>query len=344
VTITSSGAPDRARARVLDSARLPACAIAGSIAAMGRRAAGVKRRPGWSARLEAMISAYRGTWSQLPAMGIVRWRNVGEALSAYRTDGLTPRWIRQEHEAGAIAGAWLEPADAAADGPVLLYFHGGGFCFGSLRTHGPLIAGLARAARARTFALEYRLAPEHPRPAAMDDAIAAYRLLLADKIAPSRIVLAGDSAGGTIVLSLLLALRDGAGPLPAAGVAISPWVDLGCSGESFVTNATFDFVGLTQCLMAADAYLGDVDRSRPDISPLFADLRGLPPLLVHGGEAEVLIDQIRAFIARAQAAGVDVRPSIYPDMVHVWHLMTGATPQAQRAIDEVAAFVRAQVR
>ena len=160
-----------------------------------------------------------------------------------------------------IAGAWLEPPDA--DGPVLLYFHGGGFVFGSVRTHGVLIGALARAARARTFALEYRLGPEHRAPAAHEDALAAYRYLLAEGIPPGRIVLAGDSAGGTMVLNTLIALRDAGAPLPAAGVAISPWVDLTCSGASFDTNAPFDFVGKVHCLLAAESYLAGLDPRRP---------------------------------------------------------------------------------
>ncbi|MEO8185558.1 MAG: alpha/beta hydrolase [Deltaproteobacteria bacterium] len=263
-------------------------------------------------------------------------------MSPLQTDGLVPRFVRQGLGSAEIEGVWLEPPDA--DGPVLLYFHGGGFCFASLRTHGNLIGALARAARARTLAMDYRLAPEHPVPAALEDALMAYRHLLAQQIPATRIVLAGDSAGGTLVLQTLLALRDAGEPMPAAGVALSPWVDLGCSGASFQANAAFDFVGEEHCRLAAANYLAGADSGRPDISPHFAQLQGLPPLLVHAGEAEVLVDQIRSFVERAQAAGVDVRFSLYPDMVHVWQMMRSATPDAQRAIDEVGAFVRIHAR
>ena len=167
--------------------------------------------------------------------------------------------------------------------------------------------------------------------------------MLSQGIAPSRIVLAGDSAGGTLVLSTLLALRDRGRPLPAAGVAISPWVDLSCSGESFRTNDAFDFVGETHCQLAAASYLAGADPRRPDISPLFADLRGLPPLLIQAGGAEVLVDQIRAFANRGREAGVDLTLSAYDDMVHAWHLMRDVTPDGQRAIDEAGAFARAHV-
>jgi epsilon-lactone hydrolase len=274
----------------------------------------------------------------MPELGMVRWRKVGDALSPLRTDGLEPRFVTLGSGTAEIEGVWLEPP--GADGPVLLYFHGGGFVFGSLRTHGTLIGALARAARARTLAFDYRLAPEHPAPAAVEDALAAYRHLLAQQVPPERIVLAGDSAGGTLVLNTLLALRDAGEPLPAAGVALSPWVDLGCSGASFQSNATFDFVGEVHCRMAAAAYLGGRAPQHPDVSPLFAELHGLPPLLVHVGQAEVLRDQVLAFAERARAAGADVQLSAYADMVHVWHMMRSGTPDAQRAIDEVGAFVR----
>jgi len=177
-------------------------------------------------------------------------------------------------------------------------------------------------------------------PAALEDALSAYRYLLAEGIPAKRIVLAGDSAGGTLVLNTLLALRDAGEALPAAGVAICPWVDLDCSGDSFNTNSAFDFVAEEHCRLAAASYLAGADPRKPTISPLFADLSGLPPLLLQAGEAEVLVDQVRAFSARAEAAGVDVRLSIYEDMVHVWHMMRGATPEAQRAIDEIGSFVR----
>jgi acetyl esterase/lipase len=333
-------APRPARARPGDAVRVSGVAFAHAAAALSRRTVGWRRRAAWGARLEATIAAYRGSWSQMPRLGIVRWRNVGEALSRVRADGLRPQFTRFESGPYGIAATWLEPPGA---GPaVVLYFHGGGFCFGSIRTHGPLVGALARAARARTFAAEYRLAPEHTAPAAHEDALAAYRHLLAEGIAPQRIVLAGDSAGGTLVLATLLALRDAGEPMPAAGIAISPWVDLSCSGASFTANAPFDFVGETHCRLAAVSYLGGVDPRRPDVSPLFADLRGLPPLLIQAGGAEVLIDQIRAFAARAREAGVEATLSVYDDMVHVWHLMRAVTPDGQRAIDEAGAFVRAQ--
>jgi monoterpene epsilon-lactone hydrolase len=326
------------RADVLDSVRVVGASISAAIASAVRRLFGRARSPAWRSLFEITIAATRGSWSVMPAIGMVRWRNVGEALSPLRTDGLAFRMIdlRPDREV-PLRAAWIEPPDA---GPaVLLYFHGGGYVFGSLRTHGDLIAALARAGRARTLGLEYRLAPEHPSPAALEDALTAYRHLLAEGIDPSRIVLAGDSAGGTLTLITLLAIRDQGLPAPAAAVAISPWVDLGCSGESFETNAAYDFVGKDHCLLAARSYLGGSDPSSPECSPLFADLGGLPPLLVHAGGRETLVDQIRAFVERARSASLDVSYAEYPEMVHVWHLHRKLTPEGQRAIDEIGQFV-----
>lgn len=328
----------RAPAKALDILHVVAATLLSMMAATVRRLLGRRHRAGWSFGLELTIAAYRGSWSTMPKIGMVRWRNVGEALSPLRWEGLTPEFVQYASEAQRIGGVWLVPPEA--DGPVVLYFHGGGFVFGSLRTHGVLISALARVARARTLAIEYRLAPEHPAPAAREDALNVYRQLLADGIPASRIVLAGDSAGGTLVLETLLALRDAGEPLPAAGVVLSPWVDLENSGASFQTNADFDFVGEVHCRLAASSYLAGSSSRRPESSPLYASLTGLPPLLVHAGELEVLVDQVREFVRKAQASGIDVRFSVYKEMVHVWHLMSAVAPQAGEALAEVGAFIR----
>ena len=289
--------------------------------------------------MELIVAAIRGSWSVMPSIGMVRWRNVGEAMSPLRTDKLRPRFVNlNPREESPLYAAWLEPPDAGA--AVLLYFHGGGFVFGSLRTNGEMIGALARAARARTLSLEYRLAPEHPAPAALTDAIKAYRHLLGQGISPGDIALAGDSSGGTLVLNTLLALRDSGLPLPGAAVAMSPWVDLGCSGGSFEENARYDFASKEHLLLLARHYLAGKDAASPEISPLFASLSGLPPLLIQAGSLETLIDQIRAFATRAREAGTTLTFSEYPDMVHVWHLLRSMTPDAVRAIAEAGSFIR----
>lgn len=332
---TASPLPPRPRARLGDIVLVVGSSLLFVLAAVLRRLSGRRRRPAWGVGLELLVSAYRGSWSALPKIGIVRWRDVGELMSKLETDGLEPRFVGDAAR-GGVRGTWLEPP--GADDAVLLYLHGGGFAFGSLRTHGTLIGALARATRARTFALEYRLSPEHPAPAALEDALAAYRHLRAE--GARRIVLAGDSAGGTLVLTSLMALRDAGEPLPTAAVAISPWVDLTCSGDSFRSNESFDFVGEVHCRMAADAHAPAAELRRPAVSPAFGQVSGLPPLLIQAGGAEVLLDQVCDFASRASAAGAELELRVYPDMVHVWHMMRSATPAAQRAIDEVGVFLR----
>ena len=322
-----------------DSLRVVGASVSAALRALVRRLLGRPMHPKWPFKMELTVAATRGAWSVMPVIGMVRWRNVGEAMSPLLTDGLTPTFVNlNPGEATPLHAAWLQPPDAGPS--VLLYFHGGGFVFGSLRTHGEMIGALARAARARTFSVEYRLAPEHPAPAAVTDAVKAYRYLLGQGIDSRRIALAGDSAGGTLVLSTLSALREAGLPLPGAAVAISPWVDLGCSGESFEKNSGYDFVGKEHCQLAAHHYLAGKDPSSPALSPLFASLSELPPLLVQAGSLETLVDQIRAFATRAREAGADLTFSEYPDMVHVWHLLRAVTPEGARAIDEAGKFIR----
>ncbi|MBS2018615.1 MAG: alpha/beta hydrolase [Deltaproteobacteria bacterium] len=333
----------RPRARLADTLRVVGASMGALLRALLRRAAGRRAHPRWPLRLELVVAATRGSWSLMPKIGMVRWRNVGEALSPLATDGLEPRFEAIDPMSGEdppLYGAWLEPPDA--EDRVLLYFHGGGFAFGSLRTHGEMIGALARAARARTFSLEYRLAPESPAPAAVADARRAYRHLLARGIDPGRIALAGDSAGGTLVLDTLRALREAGDPLPGAAVAISPWVDLACSGDSFRSNEPYDFVGREHCLLAAEAYLSGGARKSNEASPLFFEsFAGSPPMLVHAGSHETLVDQIRAFVERARSRGATITYVEYADMVHVWHLLRRMTPEGGKAIDEIGAFLRA---
>jgi acetyl esterase/lipase len=331
------------QAPVGDKLRLMGAALGGVAGALARRLLGRRTRPSWPLAFELAVAGTRATWSIMPTLGMVRWRDASDAVSPLQMDGLTPRFVDLEGDGGPpLHAAWVDPPDAGES--VLLYFHGGGFVFGSLRTHGALIGALARAARARTLALEYRLAPEHPSPAALEDALAAYRHLLREGVEPCAIALAGDSAGGTLVLNTLLALRDAGLPLPGAAVAISPWVDLGCSGESFRANAVYDYVHEEHCRLAAEHYLAGKEATSADVSPLFADLAGLPPLLVQAGALETLIDQIRAFAVRAAEAEVPLTFSEYPDMVHVWHLMRAMTPEGGRAIEEAGRFVREHTR
>jgi acetyl esterase/lipase len=243
-------------------------------------------------------------------------------------------------DAGGVLAEWVSVAGASGDA-VLLYLHGGGYCIGSINTHRGMAARLAQACRARALNLDYRLAPEHPHPAAVDDAVAAYRWLLDRGVAPAQIVLGGDSAGGGLVMATLLALRDAGHPLPVAGFCLSPWVDLECSGETMTTKADVDpMVGKDGLTEMAAAYAGDHELRHPLVSPLRADLSGLPPLLIQVGTAETLLDDAVRLADRARNAGMDVRLEAWDDLVHVFQAFAPMVPEAVEAIDGIGRFVR----
>jgi acetyl esterase/lipase len=255
----------------------------------------------------------------------------------------TPADVGIEHvKAPQRPAEWLRPPGVRDDAAVL-YLHGGGYVIGSPRSHRHLAAAIARAAGTRALLLDYRLAPEHPFPAALDDAVAAYQWLLAAGIAPARIVVAGDSAGGGLTVATLLALRERGLPRPAGGVCISPWVDLTFGGASYATRAAADPIVTREGIEEmAKVYVGAGDRKAPLISPLFADLRDLPPLLVHVGNDEVLLDDARGLAENARAAGVDVTLEEWPAMIHVWHWFLPMLDEAERAVGDIGAFVRAR--
>jgi phosphinothricin tripeptide acetyl hydrolase len=255
----------------------------------------------------------------------------------------TPPEVKVERVSAPVAPAeWLRPPGAVA-GRVVLYLHGGGYVIGSPRSHRHLAAAIATAGQASALLLDYRLAPEHPYPAAVDDATAAYRWLLDQGIAPGRIVIAGDSAGGGLTVATLLALRDAGLPLPAGGACISPWVDLTFSGASYRTRAAADPIvtrpGIDEM---ARAYLGATAARAPLASPLFGDLRGLPPLLIHVGSDEVLLDDAVQLADRAKTAGVDATLEVWDRMIHVWHWFLPMLDEAQSAVDGIGRFVQAR--
>lgn len=236
-------------------------------------------------------------------------------------------------------------ADGARDDVAIVYLHGGGYVMGSLDTHRNLCARLSRTARARVLSVDYRLGPEHPFPAAVDDAVAAVRFVRAGGVAPGRTVVAGDSAGGGLTIATLLALRDAGDPAPAAGLCISPWTDLALTGDSMTTKAADDpMVRGADLRLMADAYLAGRDPQTPLASPLYADLSGLPALLVQVGSAEILLDDARRVVERAQAAGVDAHLRVWDDMVHVWHAFADILPEGRAAVDEMAGFLEDRLR
>jgi acetyl esterase/lipase len=244
--------------------------------------------------------------------------------------------------AGGVKAEWLSAPDADA-GRAVLYLHGGGYVIGSIDTHRSLAARLSRASKARVLVIDYRLAPEHPHPAAVDDAVAAYRWMLGQGLKPARIVVAGDSAGGGLTVATLLAIRDAKLPLPAAGACLSPWVDLEGIGESMTTKASADpIVQKAGLLLMAAAYLGGKDPRTPLAAPLYADLSGLPPLLIQVGTAETLLDDASRLAERARKAGVTVSYEPWESMIHVWHLFAPMLDEGQQAIDRIGEFVRKQ--
>ena len=277
-----------------------------------------------------------------PHVNVERAR--AHASSRIRRPRVPPGWrlvVRDKPSDAPLRGEWLEPSAAGGAVRTVFYCHGGGYYFCSPASHRPLVFGLATRARARTFSLDYRLAPEHPFPAALDDSLAAYRRLLADGTPPDSIVIAGDSAGGGLALATLIALRDAGDPLPAAGVLFSPWTDLAATGDTIQTNDGLDpmFCGAA-IARAAAYYIGDADPAHPHLSPLYGDFSGLPPLLIQAGSTEVLLDDARRVAERARAAGVAVEIEIWPKMPHVWHLWAPFVPEANQALERAAQFVR----
>jgi monoterpene epsilon-lactone hydrolase len=258
---------------------------------------------------------------------------------------LTGEVTLQVLDTGSVRGEWPLPA-GAGDG-VVLYLHGGGYVVGSPRSHRHLAADIALAAGARTFTLDYRLAPEHPFPAALDDAVAAYRWLIESlRVKPGCIVLAGDSAGGGLVLTTLVALRDAGLPLPAAGVCISPWTDLSCSLPACDPQRPSHDPLIDHAVLRAMAHatMGRRSLRDPRVSPLFADLRGLTPLLLQVAGGEALVDDARQLAIAASEAGVHTTLEVWPRMVHVWHWYARMLDEGQRAIERVAQFMHGALR
>jgi epsilon-lactone hydrolase len=241
-----------------------------------------------------------------------------------------------------LAARWHEPADHVA-GRLLLYLHGGAYVIGSPTTHEHLVARMSHAARARGLAIDYRLAPEFAFPAALEDVVRVVKHLYGEGVDSTRLVLAGDSAGGGLCLATLLALRDEGAPLPAAAVVLSPWTDLTFSGRSHVECARQDpYLSIHTVQPAADAYRANEVSDHPLVSPRFADFKGLPPLLIHVGTREILLDDARMVAERARAAGVDVTLHVGEGLVHVWHYFTPMLPEARDAIAAIGAFVAAR--
>ena len=243
--------------------------------------------------------------------------------------------------ADGVPVEWLIPSHISSES-VILYLHGGGWTIGWYNSHRWMVSYIGQAATSRALAVDYRLAPENPFPAALDDCVTAYNWLLKTGIAPQNIVIAGDSAGANLTLATLLYLREAGQPLPVAAVCISPITDLKATGESFWTKkdpmVTAKFV-----LDMVRYYAGDRDPHLPLLSPHYGDLRGLPPLLIHVGQDEILLSDATRLADNAHAAGVDVQLDIWPKMWHVWHIFVPYLPEAQDAVKAIGNFIRESV-
>ncbi len=252
---------------------------------------------------------------------------------------LEPDIRKEPVQVGNRKAEWITAPNADA-GRSVLYLHGGGYVIGSIGTHRALAGRISRASKAKVLVIDYRLAPEHPHPAAVEDAVAAYRFMLAQGLKPSRIAVAGDSAGGGLTVAALVAVRDAKLPLPAAGACLSPWVDLEGTGDSIKTKAAVDpMVQKDGLLKMAEAYLAGKPPRTPLASPLYAELSGLPPLLIQVGTAETLLDDSSRLAERAKKAGVKVTYEPWANMIHVFQIFGPMLDEAQQAVTKIGAFI-----
>ena len=277
-------------------------------------------------------------------------RPIGWAERRQRLDAIGSVWpvaddVKLEAvDAGGLQGEWsVVPGSDSSH--VLMFFHGGGYCSGSIVSHRRMVTEAGRAAGTRTLAVAYRLAPEHPFPAAYDDALTAWRFLRNQGIPVSQIALGGDSAGAGLAVALIRRLRDAHEELPACAWLVSPWMDLSMSGSTLASKEAVDpIIHKTYLNELADAYLpSGMDRKDPRVSPLYADLRGFPPILIQVGSAETLLDDATRFASAAGAADVPVTLEIWRHMIHAWHLWNTQLEAGRRALASAGAFIRAHV-
>ena len=247
-------------------------------------------------------------------------------------------------EVVGLAAEWIEAPEVDSS-RVILYLHGGGYVMGSLITHRALMGEISRAAKAKVLGLEYRLAPENPYPAAVDDAVAGYQWLLDQGYAAKNMAIAGDSAGGGLTIATLVVLKQSSDLLPAAAVCLGPWSDLTCSTETYQSRADDDPM-IQQAGIAdmAGEYLQNADARLPTASPNFADLAGLPPLLIHVGDSEVLLDDARNLHDKALACGVNSTLDVWDEMIHVWHAFHPMLDEGLQAIEHIGAFLQQRWR
>lgn len=276
---------------------------------------------------------------------LARASSTDNLRKAFRSPMPEPRGVRYtEAVMGGIPGEWVEPAEGPSPAMTVLYLHGGGYVVCSAESHRPITGGFARR-DLRLFAANYRLAPAHPFPAAVEDGVAAWHGLIGQGADPARLAIAGDSAGGGLALAVTLKLREAGLPLPARLVLLSPWTDLAGTGASAIENDRLDpMIKGSRIAEGAAPYLGGTDPRDPFASPLYADLAGLPPMLIHVGAREVLRDDSVRLHEKAVAAGVESLLRVWPVVPHVWPIFQAILPEGRRTLDESAAFMRGAVQ
>lgn len=261
------------------------------------------------------------------------------AFEELMTGYCAPRSVMcHPHQAGRIPVEWAIPPNPLLD-KVILFFHGGGFNVGSSHSHIGLIGALAEKTHMRVLCVNYRLAPKNPFPSALEDAEDCYHWLRTNGYESSNIILAGNSAGANLLLSLMLLLKRKNEPMPHAGICLSPWVDLTLTAESLRTNAQKDFLSPERLKKSAEWYLAGKDPKTPLASPLFGDLTGLPPLLIHVGSDEILLDDARSLAHKAEQQNVEATLEIWEDMAHSWHLFAPKVPESKEALEHVAQWL-----
>jgi monoterpene epsilon-lactone hydrolase len=245
---------------------------------------------------------------------------------------------KQKETPNGVPAEWITVAESLLE-HVVLFLHGGSYNAGSIRTHRALAANTAWAINARTLLIDYRLAPDHPYPASLQDASAAYQWLLSEGYLPKNIVLAGDSSGGGLALGLAMRLRDQARPLPGALLCYSPWTDLALTGESYISNAKSDvLVAVGELRQSALLYMGAADLRTPYASPLYGNPRGLPPVMIQVGSDEVLLSDSVRWAESARAAGVDVNLEVWEGMQHEWQFAARMMPEGRQALEHVKEY------
>jgi acetyl esterase/lipase len=301
--------------------------------------------PSWQARAISII--IRLAVKRRPEGGeaeVVEYLRSKLELSQFIRSLITPRVDARAVNDGKVKGEWLELTGEPRQ--TVYYLHGGGYVACSPKTHRQFTSALSRAANARVFALDYRLAPEHRFPAAVEDAVAGYRWLLDQGVDPREIVIGGDSAGGGLTVATMVALRDAGEPLPRAAFVLSPWADLAVTGRSLDTNNERDpmFYGDAIRWMAP-VYVGDASPRDPLVSPIYADLSKLPPLLIYVSDTEVLLDDSTRLAERARRCGANVDLRVWSDLPHVWPIFVAfKLPESFQALGEIAEFIQTASR